>query len=215
MKIGILSDTHNLLRPEVTTALRGCEALLHAGDISKPPILAELEALAPVYVVRGNNDWSWADHIPLTLDFELCGLRVCMAHRRRDLPADLSPFDLAVFGHSHKYEESRQGKTLILNPGSCGPRRFGQAVTLALAEVEAGRIEVTRVDILQTPPARARTADLRAQVETVMRETARGRGPGEIAARHGWDPALARRIAQLVVTHPGVPAEGILDRLGL
>lgn len=214
MKIGILSDTHGLLRPEAAAALEGSAVLLHAGDIHRPAVLDALEQIAPVRVVRGNNDWGWAEHIPLTLDFQLCGLRVRMAHRRRDLPADLSPFDLAVFGHTHRYEESRQGHTLLLNPGSCGPRRFGQAVTLAVAEISAGQIDVTRVDIPQTPP-RARPADLRAQVEAVMRETARGRGPAEIAARHGWDPGLVRRIAQLAVTHPGVPAEGILDRLEL
>ena len=104
MKIGIISDTHGLLRPEVTKALEGCGAILHGGDITGPEIIEKLESIAPVYVVRGNGDRDWAEHIPLFLDFELAGLRVYMTHRKKDLPDDLSEYDLVVFGHSHKYE---------------------------------------------------------------------------------------------------------------
>ena len=214
MRIGVISDTHGLLRPEALSALKGCEAILHGGDINRQEIIDELAKIAPVYAVRGNNDGDWAEHIPPFLDLELAGLRVCMAHKKRDLPADLSPWSLAVCGHSHKYEEARLGKTLLLNPGSCGPRRFNQAITLAVLEVDGGRIRVDRVDI----PHRVRVAapvDLRAQIEAVMRETRRGRGPKDIAARHGRDPALVAQIVRLDVTHPGVTAEGILEKLGL
>ena len=217
MKIGVLSDTHGLLRPEVLSALEGCEAILHGGDINRREIIDELEKLAPVHVVRGNNDREWAEAIPLFLDFSLAGLRVYMAHKKRDLPADLSGYDLVIYGHSHRYEESRQGRTLLLNPGSCGPRRFNQAITLAVLEVGDGGISVSRVDIPHTgkPLAMSGPADLKAQVEAVMRETARGRGPAEIAARHGWDAALVEQIARLYVTHPGVTAEGIMGKMGL
>ena len=102
MKIGIISDTHGLLRPEVIQALDGCEAILHGGDINKQEIIDQLEMIAPVYVVRGNNDKDWAEHIPMFLDFELAGLRIYMTHKKKDLPADLSGYDLVVFGHSHK-----------------------------------------------------------------------------------------------------------------
>ena len=215
MKIGVLSDTHGLLRPEVLSALEGCEAILHGGDINRREIIDELEKLAPVRVVRGNNDREWAEDIPLSLDFELAGLRVCMAHKKRDLPGDLSPYDLAVCGHTHKYEEARQGRTLLLNPGSCGPRRFNQPITLALLEVADGRIDVTRVDIPNRAAApRVKAPDLKTQVETVMRETQKGRGPSEIAARHGWDPDLTAQIARLYVTHPGVTADGIIGKMG-
>ncbi len=217
MKIGVLSDTHGLLRPEALAALDGCEAILHGGDINRPEILGALERIAPVYVVRGNNDREWAEHIPLSLDFRLAGLRVVMAHKKKDLPADLSAWDLAVFGHSHRYEESRAGGTLLLNPGSCGPRRFNQAITLAVLKVTEGRIAVRRVDIPHAgrQTAAPKPADLKAQIETVMRETERGRGPAEIAARHGWDAALVEQIARLYVTHPGVTADGILGKMGL
>ena len=149
MKIGIVSDTHGLLRPEVIKALEGCEAILHGGDITGPEILEKLGDIAPVYAVRGNGDREWAEHIPVFLDFELAGLRVYMTHRKKDLPPDVSAYDLVVFGHSHKYEEVRRGRTLMLNPGSCGPRRFHQAITMAVAEAADRSIEVKRIDIPQ------------------------------------------------------------------
>lgn len=147
MKIGVLSDTHGLLRPEVFEALQGCDAILHGGDINKQSILDALERIAPVYVVRGNNDREWAEHIPFFLDFELDSLRVYMTHKKRDLPADLSAYNLVVFGHSHRYEEYIVGQTQYLNPGSCGPRRFNQAITLALLDVSDDDIIVTRANI--------------------------------------------------------------------
>ena len=217
MKIGVLSDTHGLLRPEVLSALAGCEVILHGGDINRQEILEELAKLAPVHVVRGNNDKEWAESIPVFLDFELVGLRVYMAHKKKDLPADLSAYDLVVYGHSHKYEETRQGNTLLLNPGSCGPRRFNQAITLAVLEIEGSGITVRRVDIPHAGKAMdiSKAVDLKAQIETVMKETQKGRGPVEIAQRHGWDTALVEQIARLYVTHPGVTADGIMGKMGI
>lgn len=217
MKIGVLSDTHGLLRPEVLSALEGCEAILHGGDINRQEILDALSKIAPVRVVRGNNDKEWAEHIPMCLDFELAGLRVYMTHKKKDLPADLSAWDLVICGHSHRYEESRVGNTLLLNPGSCGPRRFNQDITLAVLEVGDGGIAVRRVDIPHQGKvvAAPRPVDLKAQIETVMKETQKGRGPGEIAGRHGWDEALVAQIARLYVTHPGVTADGIMGKMGI
>ena len=88
IKVGILSDTHDLLRPEVVQRLRGCSCILHGGDVSSQRILDQLEQLAPVKVVRGNNDREWAERLPLTLDFELEGLRISMAHKKKDLPRE-------------------------------------------------------------------------------------------------------------------------------
>ena len=148
MKIGVVSDTHGLLRPEVEAVLDGCAVILHGGDIGGQDILDTLGELAPVYPVRGNNDWGpWGESIPLTRELELGGLRICMAHMKRDLPGDLTSYDLVITGHTHKYAESRQGKTLLLNPGSCGPRRFGQPITFALLEVTEKGIAVQKADI--------------------------------------------------------------------
>ncbi len=215
VKIGILSDTHGLLRQEVLEHLSGSDAILHGGDINNEGILRTLQSVAPVRVVRGNNDGDWAEAIPLTLDFALAGLRVCMAHRKRDLPADLSPYDLAVYGHSHRYEQQALGGTILLNPGSCGPRRFNQPITLAIATVENGRISIERVDIAHHDRGLKLGGDLKSQIETVIRETAKGRPAVEIAARRGWDVKLVEQIARLYVTHPGVDADGIMAKMGV
>ena len=217
MKIGIISDTHGLLRPEVLLALNGCEAILHAGDINSQNIIDELEKLAPVYVVRGNNDKEWAEHLPFFLDFEIAGLRVFMTHKKTDLPDDLSPYDLVVFGHSHKFEESHRGKTLLFNPGSCGPRRFNQPITLAILDIEDRNITVTRIDIPHKgkPMAVPKEEDIKAQIATVVKEIQKGHSPEKIATRHGWNVDLVEQIARLYVTHPGVTVDGILEKMGI
>lgn len=216
LKIGVLSDTHGLLRPETLAALEGCEAILHGGDVDTRRVLDRLAEIAPVYAVRGNNDGDWAAALPTLLEATLAGTRIVMAHRKKDLPRDLSGYDLAVYGHTHQYAEARSGRTLLLNPGSCGPRRFRLPVTLATAELSEGQISVRRVELAATVPApNVSGADMKRQIELVMRETARGRGPGEIARRYHMDAALAQQIARLYVTHPGVTAEGIMTKMGL
>ena len=223
MKIGIISDTHDLLRPEVIGCLQGCDYILHGGDVSSRKILDRLEEIAPVKAVRGNNDKDWADSLPLFLDFELGGLRICMAHRKKDLPADLGVYDLAVCGHSHRYEsewiETAKGKRmLLLNPGSCGPRRFHQPITMAVLKTDGDGFAAERIEIPHMPKEAApktEGADIRTQVEIVIRETQKGRSPGEIAKRYGMGPALAEQIARLYVTHPGVTPDGIMAKMGL
>ena len=217
MKIGIISDTHGLLRPEVIRALEGCEAILHGGDINRQEILDRLEDIAPVHAVRGNNDKEWAEHIPLFLDFELAGLRIYMTPRKKDLPQDISGYDLVVFGHSHKYEGSMKGKTLLLNPGSCGPRRFNQAITMAVAKTDGRSVEVTRIDIPQKTTGKlsgSGSADLKKQIEVVIKETQKNRSPEAIADRYGYDKDLTEQIARLYLTHPGVTADGIMTKMG-
>ena len=147
MKIGVVSDTHGLLRPEVLTALQDCDRILHGGDINRQSILDTLESIAPVKAVRGNNDKEWADHLPYHLDFELAGIRIYMTHKKKDLPADLSPYQLVITGHTHKYAQSTDGQTVLLNPGSCGPRRFDQPITLAVATLDNGIVHITKIEI--------------------------------------------------------------------
>lgn len=224
MRIGIVSDTHDLLRKQVAEALRGCGCILHGGDISSRGILEQLEAIAPVKAVRGNNDKDWAEGIPAFLDFELGGLRICMAHMKKHLPRDLEPYDLAVYGHSHQYvsewtEHPGSGRrTLLLNPGSCGPRRFHQPITLAVLETEGDGFTVRRIDIphgkKETAP-RIDPGDIRQQIETVIRETNRGMTTEAVAEKYGLDPKLAEQIARLYVTHPGVTVDGIMAKMGL
>ena len=216
MKLGILSDTHNLLRPEVLAALDGADAILHAGDISRPEILERLREIAPVHAVRGNADKEWAEELPPMLDFSLDGLRICMTHKKKDLPQNPSAWDLVVVGHSHQYSETRHSKTLILNPGSCGPRRFHQPITMAIAEYAEGRLQVTRIDIAHpAPKPKIDPKDVKAQIELVVRELGKGRSPQQTAEKYGMDPALAEQIARLYLAHPGVTADGIMAKMGL
>ena len=217
MKIAILSDTHNLLRSSVTERLQGCEAILHAGDVCCQSILDQLSAFALVYAVRGNNDREWAEHLPVRLSLTLDGVRICMAHRRKDLPRDLSAFDLGVYGHTHQYAESRMNGTLLLNPGSCGPRRFHQPATMTLLTADAEGLHPERILLVgaEREPLPELGTDIRRQIEVVVRETQRGRSPLEISERHGINAVVAEQIARLYVTHPGVTVDRIMTKLGL
>ena len=219
--IGIISDTHDLLRPEVVSALQGCDAIFHCGDICDEYILDELARIAPIWAVRGNNDFGWAERLKTTLKFELFGLRFAMAHRSRDLPGDLGKYDVLLYGHTHQYAadwvEKDGHRTLLLNPGSCGPKRFMSPVTMAMLEKDDSGWDVRQVDLSQNqkPAAAAAGKDMKATIETVVREFRKGRGPSEIAARYGMDATLAEQIVRLYVTHPGVTADGIMAKMGL
>lgn len=152
MNLIILSDTHGLLRPAVLELLRSADTILHAGDINSQAIVDQLSSLAPLYVVRGNNDKEWAAAIPHDLTVTLDGVRFYMVHNKKDVPADLTGADVVVFGHSHKYSEERRGDVLWLNPGSCGPRRFHQEITLMRALVTSGSIRVEKIVIPHEVP---------------------------------------------------------------
>ena len=147
MRLAILSDTHGLLRPEVAELLKSTDAILHGGDINRQSIVDQLRQYAPLYVVRGNNDKEWAEAIPHDLTVTLGGVTFCVVHNRKEVPADLSEVDAVVFGHSHKYAEEERDGRLWLNPGSCGPRRFRQEITLMMAEAEDGTLRVEKITI--------------------------------------------------------------------
>lgn len=147
MKLAILSDTHGLLRPEVAKHLNTADAILHGGDINKPSIVEQLRQYAPLYIVRGNNDKEWAENLPHHLTVTLSGVTFCMVHNKKGVPSDLSGVDVVVFGHSHKYVQEEKGGILWLNPGSCGPRRFHQEITMMMAEVTDGKIQVEKITI--------------------------------------------------------------------
>ena len=145
MKLAILSDTHNLLRPEVLEQLSGVDAILHGGDISRQSVLDTLQNYAPLYVVRGNNDKEWAEHIPHDLTLTLEGKTFYMVHKKAEIPKDLPGVDVVIYGHSHKYAQEEKEGILYLNPGSCGPRRFNQDITMALMEIRDGHMAVEKI----------------------------------------------------------------------
>ncbi|WP_434605883.1 metallophosphoesterase family protein [Pseudomonas sp. D2-30] len=151
MKVGVISDTHGLLRPEALDALQGCERIIHAGDIGSPQILEALASIGELYVVRGNNDLEadWAGQIADQLQFDLGGCQVLLVHDIADVPATLDPaVRVVITGHSHKPLINWRGERLYLNPGSAGRRRFKLPVTLALLEVSEQGIEPRIVPLL-------------------------------------------------------------------
>lgn len=147
MKLAILSDTHGLLRPEVVEYLKTADAILHGGDINRQAIVDELRRYAPLYIVRGNNDKEWAQAIPHELTLSLGGVTFYMVHNKKDVPTGLAGVDVVVFGHSHKYVQEEKDGLLWLNPGSCGPRRFHQEITMMMAELSDGKIRVEKIII--------------------------------------------------------------------
>lgn len=147
MKLAILSDTHGLLRPQVVEHLKSADAILHGGDINRPEIVEQLRQYAPLYIVRGNNDKAWAEAIPHDLTITLGGVTFYLVHNRKEVPADLSGVNAVVFGHSHKYMQEEKDGVLWLNPGSCGPRRFHQEITMMMAELADGTIQVEKITI--------------------------------------------------------------------
>ena len=149
MKLAILSDTHGLLRPEVAEHLKTADAILHGGDVNKPGIVDQLKQYAPLYIVRGNNDKEWAEQLPHDLTVTLGGVTFYLVHNKKEVPADLTGIDAVVFGHSHKYLLEERDGVLWLNPGSCGPRRFHQEITMMMAEVENGTLQVEKITIPQ------------------------------------------------------------------
>lgn len=151
MKVGVISDTHGLLRPEAVTALQGCEQIIHAGDIGSPEILQQLAQIAPLHVVRGNNDQDapWARQVPDHLMLDVDGWRTLVVHDIADVPARLDTHvRLVITGHSHKPLIEWRGATLYVNPGSAGRRRFKLPVTLAVLEVQALTIESQLITLL-------------------------------------------------------------------
>jgi putative phosphoesterase len=138
MRVGVISDTHGLLRPEAIAHLQGVDAIVHAGDIGGQGILGALEAIAPVYAVRGNCDGAWASALPWTRLEVLGGAGFYVLHDLGglDLAPEAAKVRVVVSGHTHRPAVRWQGPVLYLNPGSAGPRRMDLPIALALVDLE-------------------------------------------------------------------------------
>ena len=253
-RIAVISDTHNLLRPEVAAVIKTCDVVLHGGDISGPATFEKIRELCGessstrvggagnFYAVRGNNDRDWASEIPYTLEVTLYGLKFFMAHMKKDIPADADA-DVVIYGHSHRYAQEERNGTLYLNPGSCGPRRFRQPITMAvltiaesgeasgpsLQRVSVEKIEIPHEDVKSSGPLAAQKplvthkSSASQERELVSGDTIRKIGAdiekhrtiSEIAARRNLSRELAEEIVRLYVTHPGVTPEQIMSKMGL
>jgi uncharacterized protein len=149
--IGVISDTHGLLRPAAIAALRGVEHIIHAGDVGSPEILEELSSLAPLAVIRGNIDkGAWAHALPESEVLEIGGISIYVLHdlAKLDLNPKAAGFHVIVSGHSHIPKHEMRDGVLYFNPGSAGPRRFRLPISLGRLIVEEGTV---RPELLQLP----------------------------------------------------------------
>lgn len=149
-EIGVISDTHGLVRDEAVAALAGCEIIIHAGDIGGMHVLERLRDIAPTYAVRGNNDrQSWANGIPDRETVTVNGARIYVLHDISELDVDpqRDGYAAVIFGHSHKPLAEMRDGVLFLNPGSAGPRRFRLPIALARLTVANGALTPQLVDL--------------------------------------------------------------------
>ncbi|HZI58538.1 MAG TPA: metallophosphoesterase family protein [Verrucomicrobiae bacterium] len=150
MRIGVISDTHGLLRPEAVEALRGSEHILHAGDIGAPEIIPELRKIAPVTAIRGNVDTqAWARNFAETEVVELGGLDIYILHDANaiDLNPKAAGFAVVISGHSHKPKQAMKNGVLYFNPGSAGPRRFNLPISVGRLEIVDGKVSAEILEI--------------------------------------------------------------------
>lgn len=157
MRVGVISDTHGLVRPEALDALRDCDVILHAGDIGGPHVLQELEKLAPAVVaVRGNNDTEpWAAALPEEQTLDLAGVRVHLVHdvKKIGIDPEQEGVQVVVAGHSHQAHKQRLGDVLFFNPGAAGPRRFALPLSVGRLILRDGTIHSSRIIFITDPPS--------------------------------------------------------------
>jgi uncharacterized protein len=150
MTLGVISDTHGLLRPEAVEALRGCDRILHAGDVGASEILKALAQIAAVTAIRGNVDTdSWARSLPETEVVEVGGVSIYMLHNlgQLDLKPEAAGFRVVIYGHSHQPKMEERKGVLYFNPGSAGPRRFRLPVSLGKLTIAAGKVQAELVEL--------------------------------------------------------------------
>ena len=217
MKIAIISDTHSFLRPEVEVALRDCDYILHGGDIASKEIYDKIRCISKTYFVRGNADKEWAEHIPKDLEFEIAGFSFYMVHNIKHAKSDLPGTDFFVYGHSHKYENRRNGDITYLNPGSCGKRRFTQPVTMMIMTIDDdGSYNIEKIDLSPTlerggkyPPQK----EMDKLIRSIIKDMNANRTVDQISERNRVERALVDEILQIYTTHPGIDIDGILNRM--
>lgn len=218
-RIGVISDTHGLLRDEVKEQLQGCDMIFHAGDINCSSVIEELNQIAPTYAVRGNADKEWAQELPQTQTITNIGIRVFMIHNKKQMEDHTDSYDLIIYGHSHKYEEKAADGITWLNPGSCGRRRFKLPITMAMLYVEDdGRFRIERIDMdvsgIQTTD-KIPVESVKKYLPAIIREIDKGASVEQIAGKFHLSQELSEQICRLYLTHPGVDADGIMAKMGI
>lgn len=150
VKVGLISDTHGLMRPQALEALQGCDYLIHGGDIGKPEILETLKAIAPLTVVRGNNDTddAWASDVPYEAVLRIGEVAIYTTHILADVPKSLpDEVRVVVTGHSHRPVQRVHDGVLFINPGSAGPRRFKLPITVGMLHIDGTDVRSELIEL--------------------------------------------------------------------
>lgn len=231
-KIGILSDTHAVLRDEVLSKLTGCDIIIHAGDIVSDDIIHTLQKLAPCYFVKGNADTSLTTPLKEALTFTIEDLQFQLIHNKKQLVLEKNT-NIVVFGHNHKYSDTtdKQG-VRFLNPGCCGKRRIHQEVTMMLATVDKTVCQTEKITLIPftssitsgNPSAQAAEQELDKQLQakktdivTLIRYIVKKMDAGEpiekIVSKKQVSKEFIEMIYRIKVTHPGVSASDIYNKL--
>jgi putative phosphoesterase len=220
-KIAVISDTHSLLREEIIKEIKKCEIILHAGDIASKETMKKLEALGTTYFVRGNGDkGSWAESIPEHLEIDIYGVRIYIIHNRKQIKDDVSEKDIVIYGHSHKYMEEQQNGVCYFNPGSCGPRRFHQEITMAILTIddEDKSFYFEKIDcspVLNAESGKLPDKDMARLIGNIINQMNKGYTVEDIAKKNRVDVDLVNKILQIYTTHQGIDIQGIMDRLDI
>ena len=219
-KIAVISDTHDLLRPKIREVLEECEYILHGGDIADQKTYDEISAIKPCTFVRGNADKELSGSIPAEQEISLFGFKFYMVHNIKHIRKGLAGVDFVIYGHSHKYEDCTKDGIRYLNPGSCGPRRFHQPVTMMVLTVddETGHAELEKIDhspVLEANDVKLPVKDMDRLLKCIMKDMDADRSVADIAARNRVDEDFVRQVLQIYVTHPGIDADGIMNRMDI
>jgi hypothetical protein len=214
MLIGILSDTHGLLRQEVIDGFKGVDHIIHAGDIDNKAVIDRLKEIAPVTVVRGNADKEWAEYLPETATLELLGNKIYVIHNKGKIREDLAGISIIIYGHSHKYSLVEKDGQIWFNPGCCGKRKPGQEVSFALLEISGpGEFDFRKRVTDNASQDSKLPKDIDKIISKAMDMTDKGKTHKEIAKKLKISEELAESICRMYLTHPGVDVTGILQRI--
>ena len=214
MTIGILSDTHGLLRQEVIDAFSNVDHIIHAGDIDNKVVIDRLEEIAPVTAVRGNADKDWAIYLPEKALLEFLGNKIYVIHNKGKIDDFIADIPLIIYGHSHKYSLTEKKGQIWFNPGCCGKRKPEQEISFAVLEITGpGEFIFSKKVIGNLDRAPKIPDDIDKIISRAMDMTERGRSYKDIAQKLRISEELAESICRMYLTHPGVDVAGILRRI--
>lgn len=215
MLIGIISDTHGLLRQEVKDELKKVDLIIHAGDIDRESLLDKLKEISSsLTVVRGNADKEWAEDLPESAWVEILGNKIFIIHNKGKISEDVGDADIIIYGHTHKYSLIEKDGQIWFNPGCCGKRKKDQEVSFAILEIRGKKVfDFRKVVIGNNEETEKLPKDIDKIITKAMKLTDKGKSFEEIAKSCKISEGLAESICRMYLTHPGVDVAGIIQRI--